>query len=210
MQTQEQSVQDDLAFMRALVEARDNAQRPFGEVYLAAGLIYGVQMVLHAAQGLGVLPASKAVALVVGLGPTVVFLAILTWILRDEARRQGRGQPVAMVSRATQAVFGAVGLANVALAATIGAAALRHHSLVIWLIYPCVVFALQGAAWLVTFAMRRQAWLGVVGIGWFVAAFAMGLTIDSLAYYVLIAGIAFLLLMVVPGAVMIALARKNA
>ncbi len=47
------TARDDLAFLRALAEAGDDGQRQFGRVYLAAGLIYGAQMLAHAAQALG-------------------------------------------------------------------------------------------------------------------------------------------------------------
>jgi hypothetical protein len=192
--------------MRALVEAGDNASRPLGEIYLAAGLIYGAQMLLHAGQLLGLLSVRPLAALAIGLGPTLVFLAVLTWILA----RHRRARPAAVVERAVAAVFQAVGLANLALIAIIGAVAWRHHSVAIWLIYPCSVFVLQGVAWMVAFALRRRAWLAWVGLGWMAAGIAMGLSVDSPGYFILIGGAAFLLLMVAPGAVMIRLARTSA
>jgi len=39
---------------------------------------------------------------------------------------------------------------------------LRLHSLTVWLIYPCTVCVLQGAAWSVAFVLRRRPWLGLV------------------------------------------------
>ncbi|HEY5071129.1 MAG TPA: hypothetical protein VII63_03775 [Caulobacteraceae bacterium] len=206
MSAQSHTAQDDLSFMRGLVEAGDNASRTFGEIYLAAGLIYGAQMLLHAGQLLGLLSVRPLAALAIGLGPTVIFLAVLTWLLW----RRRRVRPAPVVERAVAAVFQSVGLANLALVAVIGAVAWRHHSLAIWLIYPCSVFVLQGVAWMVAFALRRRAWLAWVGLGWMAAGVAMGLAVDSLAYFILIGGVAFLLLMVAPGATMIRLARTAA
>jgi hypothetical protein len=40
------SVQDDLAFMRALVEGGGAIPAAFGETCLAAGLIYGLQILI--------------------------------------------------------------------------------------------------------------------------------------------------------------------
>jgi hypothetical protein len=69
---------------------------------------------------------------------------------------------------------------------------------------------LQGAAWMIAYTLRRRAWLGLVAAGWFVTAIAMGFSVQSLGYFILWLGLGFLVLMVIPGAVMIRLARKSA
>jgi hypothetical protein len=192
------SAQDDLAFMRALVETNGGFQRSFGEAYFAAGLCYGVQMLLHAIQMLGWI-GDGAVGLAIGLGPTVVFIALLTWIIA-RGSRQPTGHGV--VSRAVGAMFGAVGAANLALIAVIGSVAWREQSLTIWLIYPCVVLILQGMAWMVVYALRRRAWYGVVAVGWFVTGVGMALAIHNAAAFIAIGGAGFIAFMLVPGWVM--------
>ena len=192
------SAQDDLAFMRALVETNGGFQRSFGEAYFAAGLCYGVQMLLHAIQMLGWI-GDGAVGLAIGLGPTVVFIALLTWII-VRGNRQPTGHGV--VSRAVGAMFGAVGAANMALIAVIGSVAWREQSLTIWLIYPCVVLILQGMAWMVVYALRRRAWYGVVAVGWFVTGVGMALAIQNAAAFIAIGGAGFIAFMLVPGWVM--------
>jgi hypothetical protein len=79
--------------------------------------------------------------------------------------------------------------------------AIRDKSLTIWLLYPCAVFALQGAAWMVAWMLRRRGWLGVVALGWFASAIVLAQTIDT-PLYPMIAGVALVLFMAVPGAVM--------
>jgi hypothetical protein len=111
------------------------------------------------------------------------------------------------VGKAIGAAFGAIGLANLALISIFAWLAWRDRSLETWLIYPCVVFVLQGAAWMVAFMMRRKAWLGLVALGWFGAGVAMAFTIGSAAY-VLIVAAALLILMTLPGLVLIRLARR--
>ncbi len=76
-------------------------------------------------------------------------------------------------------VFAAVGMSNLALVAVIGSVALREKSITTWLIYPCTVFVLQGAAWLMAYTLRRRAWLGLVALGWFVTALGMGWAVGS-------------------------------
>jgi hypothetical protein len=193
------SAQEDLAFLRALVDRPDQTASAWGAGYFAGGLIYGAQMLMHAAQFFGLLPASGLGAVAIGVGPTLVFLPALVWITW---RRRGEAPPPA-VGRAIGAVFGAVGAANIALIAIIGWAALRAHSLPIWLIYPATVFVLQGAAWLVAYCLRRRAWLGLVAAGWFAFALAMGLTTDRIGLYVLFCGLGIWTCMALPGWIML-------
>jgi hypothetical protein len=196
------SAQDDLAFMRSLVERPGNFQRSFGEAYFAAGLCYGVQMLLHAAQGAGWI-GDGTISLVIGLGPTAVFLVLLAWIIHRHRGEASGG----VVSRAVGAIFGATGLANLVLICVIGSVAWREQSLTIWLIYPCTVIVLQGMAWLVMYALRRKLWFAVVGLGWFVTAIGMGLTVTAPLAFISIGGAGFLAFMLVPGLVMMRQAK---
>ena len=185
----------NLAFMRALVEPDDRWLRQFGETYSAAGACYCVQMLLHAAQLLGLGSPNGLWGLTVGLGPTVVFLALLVWIIR----RNGPATVANATSKAVGSVFGAVGLTNLALVLIIGSVAWRMHSVTIWLIYPCAVMVLQGMAWLVAFMLRRRGWMAIVGLGWFVTGLGMALFIDNMAGFVATAGVGMFCFMLLPG-----------
>ena len=81
-------------------------------------------------------------------------------------------------------------------------------SLTIWLLYPCLVFIIQGAAWGVAYALRRRAWLGLVALGWSAAAVVMAFFIGS-PTYALIASLSMFVLMFAPGAAMLLLSRKG-
>lgn len=191
------TARDDLAYLRALVETPGNFQRSLGESYFAAGLCYGVQMLLHAGQAVGWIQEDGLPGLAIGLGPTVVFLGLLTWIIaRDRAQRPAGG---GMVARAVGAVFGAVGIANLALVFVIGWVAWREQSLTIWLIYPCAVMVLQGMAWMVVYALRRRPWFAVVATGWFATGIGMALAIGTPGAFIAVAGFGFLAFMLVPG-----------
>ncbi len=193
------SARADLAFMRALVEPADDWQKQFGETYSAAGLCYCIQMLLHGGQFFGVVPVSGPVALTIGIGPTVVFLGLLIWIIR----RNGSAAKGSATSRAVGSVFGAVGLTNLVLMAAIGSIAWRTGSLTTWLIYPCVVMVLQGMAWLVAYMMRRRGWLALVALGWFVTGLAMAAFIDKPAGFVIAAGLGMFACMLLPGLYML-------
>ena len=207
MNADPKTAQDDLAYMRALVEAPGNIQRSFGEAYFAAGLCYGLQMLAHAAQALGWLPADGLVSLTIGIGPTVVFLVLLTWVI---VREQRSGRPAGgAVAKAIGAVLGSIGIANLVLVFVIGLVALREKSLTIWLIYPCAVMVLQASAWLVIYALRRRAWFGVVALGWYVtgAVMAVGVAYQNFPLFIGSAGLGFLAFMLVPGWIMMRNAR---
>jgi hypothetical protein len=197
------SARDDLAFMRALVAAGADSQKTFGEIYATGGLCYGAQMLLHGGQALGVISTASAVSLAVGLGPTVIFLAALIWILSHQPR-----QVPSATNKAVGAVFGAVGLANLAMVLIIGSVAWRLQSFTVWLIYPCLVMVLQGMAWLVAFLLRRRSWMGVVALGWLLVGVGMGAAIQTMGAYIVVAGVGMVAFMLIPGLVMIRQARQ--
>jgi hypothetical protein len=200
-----QAIRDDLAFLRGLVERGDDFMKGFGRVYFAGGVCYLVQTVLSLAQALGWVPTTYgALDLAIGIGPTAVFVIALVFLLPMGRRAPTPGQ----LDRAINAFFGAIGLSNFALIAVIGAVALREKSFTIWLIYPCAVFILQGAAWLTMFALRRRAWTGLVAAVWFVSAIGMGWSITNLTQFAIFATIGLLFGMTLPGAWL--MTRKSA
>jgi hypothetical protein len=199
MTTDPQSARGDLAFLRALLNDESAWPRSFAEAYLAAGLIYGGQMLLHAMQAMGWIGGGALGALAIGIGPTVLFIPVLTWIIVRNSRTPVHGT----VGRAVGGIFAVVGLANLVLVAVVGSVAWREGSVTTWLIYPCTVFVLQGAAWLFAFTMRRRVWLLWVAIGWFVCAVAMALTVTMTGYFILFAGLGLWLCMALPGWIML-------
>jgi hypothetical protein len=203
-----EGAQADLAFLRSLVASGDGIQRPLGEAYLAAGLCYGAEFVLTGAQAAGLIPSDPFWSLLLGFGPTVAFAIALTFIIIASRRRGGVAD--GPTARAIAAVFGAIGLTNLVLVAIIGSVAWRMQSLTVWLIYPCAVYALQGAAWLVAYMVRRRGWLLLVSTGWFVSSLAMAWFIQSRPGFVVAAGVGILACMVAPGWVMMRLSAKAA
>lgn len=198
---------DDLAFLRALVAGpEDQWQQQFGKIYAAAGACYTVQMLMHIGQFLGVMPDTGLAAQAIGWGPSVVFLGLLTWIIRRGGSMPGGGA----TSRAVGSVFAAVGLANLALCLSIGSVALRLHSQTIWLIYPCVVMVLQGLAWMVAFMLRRKAWLGIIALGWFATGVAMAFFIENMPGFVAAATVGIVGFMLIPGLYLARQAGKGA
>jgi hypothetical protein len=200
------SARDDLAFLRSIVQAGDDGMRQFGEGYLVAGLCYGVQMLLHGAQLLGWASSNGLVGLAIAFGPTVVFTVLMVW--QGHKHRHKRVGSVA--GRAIGAVFAGVGFANLILIAIIGLAAWREQSVEVWLIYPCTVMVMQGAAWMVVWAVKRELFSAIVAIGWFAVSLAMGVSIGHPAAFVITTGLGLFLFMVIPGWIIVRRADKAA
>ena len=196
-----QTARDDLAFLRSLVGENDDdgQMKLLGEGYLIAGLIYGGQMIGHALQGLGVIPNYPMLGLAIGLGPTIVFVPLLFWWMRRRHRNTVRR---GAMNKAIAGLFQILGMTNLVFIVVIAAVAIQQKSFVIWLIYGCSVFVLQGAAWLFAFMMRRQRWHLAVAMGWFVCAIGMALTVNRIPGYILFAGLGLWLCMALPGYVM--------
>lgn len=196
----------NLAFVKALVSDGGRAQAAGGAAFLAAGLCYGVQCLLQWVQVRGWLPGAPLLSLILGVAPTVIFVIVLSVILW-----RGRGiQPQGVATRALNASYGSAGLANLFMVFVFGYNALTQKSLAIWLYYPCVVCAFQGAIWYVAYMIRRRLWLAVVSGGWFAVTVALGLTLRDIPTYVLILGLALTFLMGGSGWYMMKQAKANA
>jgi hypothetical protein len=200
------TARDDLAFMRALVQdGATGMTAALGEAYFAGGLIYGLQCLIQSSSALGAPPLPASWQLVAGLGPTVVFsvaISIIIWRHRNDSKG-------GFVGRAVGAAFACLSVSNLALILVIGSLALARHSLEIWLLYPCAVFVMQGASWLIAYALRQRPWLLFVGLGWYAAAVALAFSISlSVTAFGLLAGASLILLMAAPGLAIMRLARN--
>ena len=203
MSDDRQTVHDDLAFMRQVVEAGNSrTAMASGSAFFAAGLIYGAQCVLQWLGITGIMPLSPVGWLVVSLTPTVVLLAVLTWILWGTS---GMIEPRAQ--RFINAIFSAAGSTNLVILIVIGTFAVRENNGLIWELYACIVFALQGAGWLVAYTLRRRIWLLGVALGWFASAILLGFLIGT-ETFVLVCALSLVFFMALPGYVMMRLAKR--
>jgi len=186
-----ETLHDNLAFVRALVSEGGQVQASAGAAFLAGGLLYGAQCLLNWMQILGWLPGGAGPSLFVGIAPTVIFLIVICVLFwRDRKNRQE-----GVATRALSAAFGSAGLANIFMVAVFGYNAFVEKSLTVWLFYPVVVCAFQGAVWYIAYMIRRKLWLAGVSAGWFVTTLALGLLVHQIQWYILVLGLALLLIM---------------
>ena len=201
----DEDVSANLAFVKALVSEGGRSQMAGGAAFLTGGLCYGVQCVLNWLQIKGWLPGGAPAALFIGIAPTVIFAVILTIILWRERKNGHQG----VATRALNAAFGSAGLANLFIMVVFAYNAYVENSLKTWLFYPCMVCALQGAVWYIAYMIRKKLWLAFASGGWFLATLALGLNVRDTPTYLLILGLALLLLMGGSGAYMMYRSRQE-
>ena len=176
------SPEDDLAFMRSIVEGGGRPPMTLAVCYLAGGLLYGLQCLFHVGQATGLIdwPDLANLAFVVGI--SVTFLSILTWaILRD--RKTGGSNRGPMATRSLNAAFSATGMANCAVIIVFGVGAYRDQDFAIWLYYAAIVFALQAAAWYMAWTLKRKGWMLATALGGWVTAVALGVLVREPMLY---------------------------
>lgn len=203
------SPEDDLAFLRGIVDADAGPPMTLAVCYLAGGLLYGLQCLFHLGQATGLIrwPDLANLAFVVAI--TVAFLSILTWaILKD--RRTGAAGRGPMAGRAMNAAFGSAGMANAAVLIIFGVGAVRDQDFAVWLYYAAIIFALQAAAWHMAWTLRRKGWMLATALGGWATAVALGVLVREPLLYLVVCTAALFLLFALPGWIMFRAARKTA
>lgn len=191
--------QKDLAFLKGLVNEGPKTQRSAGELFLVGGVVYGIQCLLNAAPILLKLELPPLFYLVIGILPTVVFVGWIAWL----AWRNRHDKMHGVATRAMNAAFTSAGLANLSMCVAIGWVSITENNFLIWLLYPTVVAALQGACWYVAYMIRKKLWLAGVSAGWFATSVALGFLIRDTGSYLLVFAAAMFVLMAAPGYVML-------
>jgi hypothetical protein len=203
------SPEDDLAFMRSIVEGGGQPPMTLAICYLAGGLLYGLQCLFHIGQAAGLInwPDLANLAFVVMI--TVSFLSVLTWaILKD--RRSGASNRGPQAARTLNAAFNATGMANAAVIIIFGVGAFRDQDFGIWLYYAAIVFALQAAAWYMAWMLKRKGWMLATALGGWATAVALGVLVREPLWYLGVCTVALFVLFALPGWVMFRDARAAA
>ena len=203
-----QSAQDDLAFMRSIVEGGGRPSLTLAICYLAGGLLYGLQCLFHIGQATGLIrwpdPANLAFVVMI----TVAFLSVLTWaILRD--RKDGSANRGPMASRTFNAAFSATGMANAAVVIVFAVGAFRDNDFAIWLYYAAIVFALQAAAWYMAWILKKKGWMLATALGGWVTAVALGVLVREPLWYLGVCTVALFALFALPGWILFRDARRG-
>lgn len=202
------SPQDDLAFMRSIVEGGGRTSMTLSICYLAGGLLYGLQCLFHVGQVVGLIRWPDLANLIFVVMITVSFLSVLTWaILKD--RKEGPANRGPLASRTLNAAFSATGMANTAVIIVFGVGAIRDQDFAIWLYYAAIVFALQAAAWYMAWTLKRKGWMLATALGGWATAVALGVLVREPIWYLAVCTVALFALFALPGWIMFRDARDG-
>lgn len=199
------NTQDDLAFLRALVTDTPKTQASGGWLFLAGGVLYGAQCLFFWAQMTFRFQMPGWAWMIPSIGPTALFLIVMVRVILQDRKLGQTG----VATRAMNAAWSSTGLVTMAVLVVFGFNAWRENSLLIWLLYPIVVCAIQGGVWYVAYMIRKRAWLAAVSAGWLATAVALGFMTRNQDLYCLTIGIALLLCMALPGWIMIRQAARE-
>jgi hypothetical protein len=197
------SVEEDLAYLRRVVDSDHGARvrYKFGVVYLICGLLWGPYALIVWAGQAKFFTLSERTGFLLWLVVMILFVALMIW-----GSWPRRGELVATVpTRAFGAAFAGIGYSYLIMLGVLMWAAHSRQNPVFIFVYCVVVFAGQGAGWYVFWVLRRERWIGLVAVGWYVAALTTGFNM-RMPEFLLCVGFAMLLLMAVPGFAMI---RRN-
>lgn len=199
------SAEADLAFLRSIVEGGGRPSITMAVVYLAGGLLYGLQCLFHIGQILGVIrwPDLANLAFVVGI--TAAVCIIIGWATIRDRREAGigGGNRGPLATRTLNAGFSSAGMVNLAMVIIFGVGAWRDGDFAIWLYYPAVVFGLQAAAWSVAWMLKKKVWMLGVSAGGWLTAVALGLLVRQPDQYLYVCTAALFLLFALPGWIML-------
>jgi hypothetical protein len=194
-----QTLGDDIAFMRDLAEAGRDKPMIGGSILLASGLIFGSASLLvwylAAVQGLG-----GWMYTVVWIPTALVFYAVLFWLLRSIPRAATTAQAAAGMA------WSAAGCAIVFIGISLGLVAYRLQAGEVMMVFPSILVTLYGAAWLVGGALLRQQWQRLVGFASFGVALVNAWFANSDLVW-LVYAISLFGLLAAPGAVIMRQAR---
>lgn len=187
---QMQAIRDDLAYMRALADEGRRTPLLGGSILIAAGLIYAPAALAHWAVLAGVLDVERTVLNVIW-GVAVAGFLIALFVLK--ARLGGKPGAWSMANKVSGAAWGGLGGASFAIGLSLFAAVYRTGDWIFMSLFPPVILALYGTAWIVGAALSDRAWMKWVAVASFAAAAVSGLLIGTTEQYLFYAAAMFLL-----------------
>jgi hypothetical protein len=203
------SAEADLAFLRSIVEGGGRPSITMAIVYMAGGLLYGLQCLFHIGQIFGIIRWPDLANLAFVIGISVAVCGIIVWAsIRD--KREGLSNRGPLATRTMNAGFSSAGLVNLAMVIIFGVGAWRDNDFALWLYYPAVVFGLQGAAWSVAWVLKKKPWMLATSAGGWLTAVALGLLVRDAEAYLYVCTAALFLLFALPGWIMLREAKGKA
>jgi len=193
-----QTIQDDIAYMRALAQEGRHAPLLAGPVLVAAAIIFGVANVGQWALLSGVIDASPWAPVWLWIGAGLVFGAALSVLT---ARMKGKPGFNSSGNRAVGAAWSAVGYGIFVTWLGLMAMGLKSGDWSVMMTMPTIVFVAYGSAWMIAGAMTRVRWMTVTGLLSYVGAIAVGWFAGDTAMYLVFTVVIFAVALV-PGLIL--------
>jgi hypothetical protein len=195
MMGDENTLRDDISFLRQMAES--GRKGPIlGGIFLAgAGVVFGGASFLDGAMQNGLVPFR------IGSGPLWIGAALVftAFWLAMYFRLMRNKKPLASAQNATFGViWSACGAGVMVCFLTTILIARDLHSPVVQAAYVPVIYAFYGTAWFASGALARRSWMFYAGLGSYLFAFITALVIDT-PYVTLTMGVGLLLLLTAPG-----------
>lgn len=197
----------DIAWLRNL--AAEGAQTPMGggSILMSAGLIYGLTSIAHWSVIVGLVQLDPRAFSVIWPGATVLFLAVLAFLIHRQSKACGVRTAA---DRASRAAWSAIGWGIFALFGSVFVVSMRigEQSLILLSLAPSIIMVFYGLGWAVSAAMTRSKPLSGLAVASFVAAPLLALLTNQPALYLGYATALFLL-MAVPGFLLMRAAKRR-
>ena len=199
------SLQDDIAYMKALAAEGRAAPLTGGPILVAAGAIFGAASFAHYLVADRLVAVPPSAILWIWLAAFVVFGVVLTVLIRRLSSRTGARTAA---DRAASTAWMGVGLSIFVMSLSISAIAWRIQDDTVTAVFPSLILALYGCGWAVSGAMSGVKWFWRLAIGAWIGAPILGLMTGMTEQYLAYA-IAVLALTVLPGLAMMKAARDH-
>ncbi len=193
-----QAIQDDIAYMRALAHEGRHAPLLAGPMLVTASIVFGIANLAQWALLSGVIAASPWAPVWLWIGAGAVFgvtLAVLIGRMKTKPGFNSTG------NRAVGIAWTTVGYGIFATWLALMAMGFRTGDWSGMAIMPTVVFVAYGSAWMIAGAMTRTRWMTVVGLLSYVGAVAMGWFARDVTVYLLFTAIIFAVALI-PGLIL--------
>lgn len=194
MSERQQSLKDDVAFLRAMAGSAGAGAAKEGAMLVAVGVIFGLVALEYWLVDAAVIAAPKALRPWLWIDGLAPFL-LVAWLIARRFREPAAGP----AGRALSAAWAGVGFAHIfaALALALGGRRLGLPLLAAW-VFPVVLFTLIGATWGVAFAVRRRLSFAFAAAGSLAAALLCGAAMGKPEEWLALSG-GLVLLVALPG-----------
>lgn len=175
-----QTLQDDIAYMRALAHEGRHAPLLAGPVLVAAAVIFGAANLGQWAIQSGVVSVSPWAQLWLWIGAGVVFAGVLTVLI---GRMKGKPGYNSSGNTAVGAAWSGVGYGIFVTWLGLVALAVKSGDWRWMMAMPTIVLVAYGSAWMVGAAMTRTRWMTMTALLSYAGAVAVAWFADSPAIY---------------------------